>query len=73
MWITLPVTIGVDLRVISISHNEKADSERDEPPEKGIKWWMFVISIDQSGYGYHKKTEVSSGDWQKRQKDSILG
>ena len=49
MWITQPVTIGVFLRVISISHDEKADRERDEDtPKKGIKRRVFIISIDQS-------------------------
>ena len=38
MWITQPVTIGVFLRVISISHDEKADSKRDkDTPKKGLK------------------------------------
>lgn len=59
------------MRVIPISHDEKADRERDkDTPKKGIKWWVFVISIDQSGYEYHKKSEVSPGDRQKRQKNS---
>ena len=48
-WITLPVTIWVFLRVISISLDEKADCEWDkDTPEKGIKRWVFIISIDQS-------------------------
>ena len=34
---------------------------------------MFVISIDQSGYEYHKKSEVSPGDRRKRQKNSEFG
>ena len=73
LWIriTLPVTIGVFLRVISISHDEKADSERDKDTlKKGIKRRVFVISIDQSGYEYHKNSEVSPGNRQKRQKNS---
>ena len=45
--------------VISVSHDEKVDIEWDkDTPKKGIKRWVFVILIDQSGYGYHKKTEV---------------
>ena len=57
--------------MISISHDEKADREREtDTLKKGIKWWVFVISIDQSGYEYHKKSEVSPGDRQKRQKNS---
>ena len=48
--------------MISISHDEKADSEWDkDTPEKGIKRWVFIISIDQSGCGYHKNSEVSPG------------
>ena len=73
-WITQPVTIGVFLRVIPISHDEKADCEWDkDTPEKGIKRWVFIISIDQSGCGYHKKSEVSPGGRQKRQKISEFG
>ena len=57
--------------MISISHDEKADSEWDkDTPEKGIKRWVFIISIDQSGCGYHKNSEVSPGGRQKRQKIS---
>ena len=49
MWITQPVTIGGFLRVISISHDEKADSEWDKDTlKKGIKRWVFMISIDRS-------------------------
>ena len=49
MQITQPVTIGVFLRVISISHDEKADCEWDkDTPEKGIKRRVFIITIDQS-------------------------
>jgi len=49
IWITFPVTIGGVLRVIPISHDEKADRERDkDTPKKGIKRRVFVISIDQS-------------------------
>ena len=71
MWITLPVTIGGFLRVISIFHDEKADCEWDKDTlKKGLKRRVFVISIDQSGYEYHKKSEVSPGDRQKRQKNS---
>ena len=48
--------------MIPISHDEKADSERNkDTPEKGIKRWVFIISIDQSGCGYHKNSEVSPG------------
>ena len=57
--------------MIPISHDEKADSERNkDTPEKGIKRRVFIISIDQSGYEYHKKSEVSPGNRQKRQKNS---
>jgi len=74
MWITRQVTIGVFLRVILISHDEKADSEWDKDTlEKGIKRWVFIISINQSGCGYHKKSEVSPGGRQKRQKNSEFG
>ena len=74
MWITQPVTIGGFLRVILISHDEKADCEWDKnTPEKGIKRRVSVISIDQSGYEYHKKSEVSPMDRQKRQKNSEFG
>ena len=74
MWITQPVTIGVFLRVIPISHDEKADSEWDKDTlKKGIERWVFIISIDQSGCGYHKKSEVSPGERQKRQKISEFG
>ena len=49
MWITQPVTIEGFLRVISISHDEKADCEWDKDTlKKGIKRWVFIISIDQS-------------------------
>ena len=48
------------MRVISISHDEKADCEWDKDTlKKGIKRRVFIISIDQSGCGYHKKSEVS--------------
>ena len=57
--------------MISISHDEKADSEWDkDTTEKGIKRRVFIISIDQSWCGYHKKSEVSPGGRQKRQKIS---
>jgi hypothetical protein len=60
--------------VISISHDEKADSERDKDTTKnGIKRWVSVISIDQSGYDYHKKSEVSPGNRKKRRKNSEFG
>ena len=60
--------------MISISHDEKADCEWDKgTPEKGIKRRVFIISIDQSGYEYHKNSEVSPGDRQKRQKISEFG
>ena len=75
LWIriTQPVTIGDVLRVISISHDEKADRGREtDTLKKGIKRRVFVISIDQSGYEYHKKSEVSPGDRQKRQKSKRL-
>ena len=74
MWITQPVTIGGFLRVIPISHDEKADCEwNKDTPEKGIKRRVFIISIDQSWCGYHKKSEVSPGERQKRQKISEFG
>ena len=76
LWIriTQPVTIGGILRVISISHDEKADRGREtDTLKKGIKRRVSVISIDQSGYEYHKKSEVSPGDRQKRQKNSEFG
>ena len=60
--------------MISISHDEKADSEwNKDTPEKGIKRWVFIISIDHSGCGYHKNSEVSPGGRQKRQKISEFG
>jgi len=35
--------------MISIFHDEKADSEwNKDTPEKGIKRWVFIISIDRS-------------------------
>ena len=62
------------MRVIPISHDEKADSERNKDTlKKGIERWVFIISIDQSGCGYHKKSEVSPGERQKRQKISEFG
>ena len=62
------------MRVIPISNDEKADRERDKvTPKKGLKRRVSVISIDQSGYEYHKKSEVSPGDRQKRQKISEYG
>ena len=74
MQITQPVTTGGFLRVISISHDEKADCEWDkDTPEKGIKRWVFIISIDQSGCGYHKKSEVSPGDGKNGRKSQNLG
>ena len=74
MWRTLPVPIGFFLRVIPISRDEKADRGREtDTLKKGIKRRVFVISIDQSGYEYHKKSEVSPGDRQKRQKNSEFG
>ena len=57
--------------MISISHDEKADRGREtDTLKKGIKRRVSVISIDQSGYEYHKKSEVSPGNRQKRQKNS---
>ena len=76
LWIriTQPVTIGGVLRVIPISNDEKTDCEWDKDTlKKGLKRRVFVISIDQSGYEYHKKSEVSPGDRQKRQKISEFG
>lgn len=62
------------MRIIPISLDEKADSEWDKDTlKKGIKRRVFVISIDQSGYEYHKKSEVSPGDRRKRQKNSEFG
>ncbi|MBQ7206841.1 MAG: hypothetical protein IJS01_03485, partial [Lentisphaeria bacterium] len=58
----------------SIFHDEKAYCEWDKDTlKKLIKMGVLIISIEQSGCGYHKKSEVSPGGRQKRQKISEFG